>query len=261
MSDIQSRLEFALKVAQDAQGFILEHYQHRELNVELKSDASPVTIADRGAEELIRKQLAEAFPDDGVLGEEFPDKPSNNGYRWILDPIDGTKAFVAGVPLFGTLIGIELDSRMVAGVARFPALNEVVYACEGGGCWWQQGDAAPRQTQVTTTSELSQALVCYTELRGWNKIHDAQRLVDISQQVRAVRGWGDCYGHMLVATGRADVAIDPLMNAWDIAALVPIVREAGGFCGSWDGTENIHGNNGVSVNANLRETILNCLNE
>ena len=246
MSEHSSRLQFALKVSADAGELILQHYQSQELGVESKADDSPVTVADRGAERLIREQLAQEFPDDGVLGEEFDDVESSSGYRWILDPIDGTKPFIHGVPLFGTLIGIEFEGRMVAGVCRMPALNEVMYAEDGGGAWWQIGDAEPREARVTQVTDLSDCRLMFTEPS--HKVHTGRRAVfdELLKTIRLARGWGDCYGHMLVATGRAEIALDPIMSAWDIAALIPILRESGGSCTDWTFEENIFGGDGVS---------------
>jgi len=246
MSQHTSRLEFALETSANAGQLIMQYYRSQELGVESKSDDSPVTVADRGAETLIREQLAENFPDDGILGEEFDDVPSSSGYRWVLDPIDGTKPFIHGVPLFGTLIGIEFEGRMVAGVCRMPALNEVMYAEEGAGAWWQIGDQASRQARVSNISTLSDARLMITE--PTHTVHSGRQPIfdELMKSVRLARGWGDCYGHMLVATGRAEIALDPVMSAWDIAALIPIVREAGGSCTDWKFEENIIGGDGVS---------------
>ncbi|MDB4637687.1 MAG: histidinol-phosphatase [Planctomycetaceae bacterium] len=256
---LEERLQFALSVALEAQELILGYYQKVDLNVDLKADESPVTAADKGAEQLIRDRLAVTFPDDGILGEEFGTLDSKNGYRWILDPVDGTKPFVQGVPLFGTLIGLEYDSRTVLGVARFPALNEVVYAADGLGTWWQIGDAEPRRTTVSETGDLSQSVFCFTEPQRFARIGRPEVLETLMKKCRMSRGWGDCYGHILVATGRAEVMIDPELSPWDAAALVPIVREAGGSWLDWNGEETIYSGNGFSVNAALKAEILDLL--
>jgi histidinol phosphatase-like enzyme (inositol monophosphatase family) len=255
-NEIESRLQFALAESESAAELILRYYQDANLAVDVKSDQSPVTIADRGAEELLRKQIQKAFPGDGILGEEFGETESNNGYRWILDPIDGTKSFVHGVPLFGTLIGLEFQGEMVMGVCRFPALSEVVYARQGGGTWWQVGGDDAVQTHVTEVAELSRSLFCFTEIEGWNQIGRFDVFVRLSSEARITRGWGDCYGHAMVATGRAEFIVDPLMSPWDAAALVPILQEAGGHFVDWKGQATIHGGNGVSVNAALKEKLL-----
>lgn len=257
--DLKPRLEFALAAARKASTLILGFYQSESLAVEAKRDSSPVTAADRGAEELIRSEIEQAFPGDGVLGEELGESPSSNGFRWILDPIDGTKSFIHGVPLFGTLIGLEFEDRMVLGVCRFPALQEVVYAAEGQGAWWQIGEGAPRRARVSPVDRLSEALFCVTTISGWERIGRYDAFERIRSAAKLTRGWGDCYGHALVATGRADVMVDPLMNPWDAAALVPIVQEAGGHFCDWTGRTSIHSGNGISVNAALKETVLDLL--
>ena len=260
MSDTKSRLEFALDVAREASELILGHYQDSGLDVELKGDKSPVTIADRGAEELIRARIAEQFPGDGVLGEEFSETESSNGYRWILDPIDGTKSFVHGVPLFGTLIGIQHQEETVAGVCRFPALDEVMYAELGGGAWWKIRSDAPQQMQVSNVQSLADALFCITTITGWSKIGRQDVFDRLTAATRLTRGWGDCYGHMLVASGRADVMVDPEMSIWDTAALLPIVQEAGGHFIDWNGEPKIDSGNGISVNPHLRDELMSTIN-
>ncbi|MEZ6059992.1 MAG: inositol monophosphatase family protein [Planctomycetaceae bacterium] len=259
MSEISARLELANAASRDAATLILQHYQSQTLGVESKADDSPVTIADRGAEQSIRGQIAASFPDDGILGEEFDDVTGTSGFRWIVDPIDGTKPFIYGVPLFGTLIGIERDGRMVGGVCRFPALHEVVYAAEGSGAWWQIGDQPARPARVSNEANLANARLMFTEPTSDIRAGRGWVLPKFLQQVRIARGWGDCYGHMLVATGRADIAVDPQMSAWDIAALIPIVREAGGSCTDWNFEENIFGGDGVSCAPGLVDAVRDVL--
>jgi histidinol-phosphatase len=259
-AELQTRLEFALTVAREASGLILQHYQHPELVVEQKLDTSPVTAADRGAEELIRARLAEAFPKDGVLGEEYPETFGTSGYRWILDPVDGTKSFVHGVPLFGTLIGIEYDQRCVVGVCRFPALDEVVYAAVGHGAWWQIGDGEPRRATVSNVTKLEDATFCQTNFLRWETVGHWSALMTMLRSVGLARGWGDCFGHVLVATGRAEVMVDPSMNPWDAAALVPIIEEAGGCFMDWSGKTTIYGGSGISVTKPLKDEVLQILN-
>jgi len=258
-ADRQKRLEFALQMAQKASLLILKYYQHHDLQVDIKHDRSPVTEADRGAELLMREEIEQQFPDDGILGEEFESKPSQNGCQWILDPIDGTKSFIHGVPLFGTLIGLEVDGEMEVGVCRFPALDEVVYAANGSGTWWQIGNNAPFQAKVSTVSNISQALFCTTTLTGWQAIGQRDTLDRLMDATGLSRGWGDCYGHILVATGRADLMVDPELNAWDAAALVPILQEAGGHFIDWNGQPSIRSGNGLSVNDRLKTKALELL--
>ncbi|WP_010582972.1 histidinol-phosphatase [Schlesneria paludicola] len=257
--DLASRLEFALRVAEEAQGLILSYYQSADLVVERKRDATPVTEADKQTEVLIRDRLAVAFPDDAILGEEFPGKDGTTGFRWILDPIDGTKSFVHGVPLFGTLIGIEYGTKCVVGVCRFPALNEVVYAAKGTGAWWKIGDEEPRPARVSGVTELADATFCTTNPSRWYNIGRRDTYETLIGSVQLARGWGDCFGHILVATGRAELMVDPSLNAWDAAALVPILEEAGGHFVDWTGEATIYGGSGLSVVPGLKDTVLSLL--
>lgn len=259
MSNVETRLECALRAAAEASSLILSYYQLSGLEVESKRDESPVTVADRGAEQLMRERILENFADDTVCGEEFPDRHGSSGFRWILDPIDGTKAFIHGVPLFGTLIGIESAGQMVAGVCQFPALDEVVYAAQGRGAWWKVGTRAATPARVSLRSDLSGARLVFTEPSFWKRLGRFEIMQELSDQVGISRGWGDCFGHMMVATGRAEIAVDPQMSPWDIAALIPILREAGGYCGDWRGQESLTGGDGVSVNAALKERVLGIL--
>lgn len=257
--EIAQRLEFALAVAREASKLILSYYLSPDLVVDQKRDRTPVTAADRGAEELIRDRIARRFPDDGIFGEEFGESVGRNGVRWVLDPVDGTKAFIHGVPLFGTLIGLEAAGELLAGVCRLPALNEVVYGATGIGAWWQIGDSAPRQAKVSQVDRLEDAMVCTTSLNNWREANRLDAFQQINATARETRGWSDCYGHALVCTGRADVMLDPLLNPWDAAALVPILREAGGEFFDWTGIETIHGGNGISTNGRLKNAVLSAV--
>lgn len=258
-TELQDRLAFAVHAAREASRLILGYYQHAELAVELKGDRSPVTAADRRAEELLRNEIARSFPQDGILGEEFGEQTGSSGYRWILDPVDGTQSFVHGVPLFGTLIGLERGDQPVLGVCRIPALDEVVYAAQGGGAWWQRGDGAPLRARVSTTSRLDQALFSYTAVELFDQQQRRGAFEAFVRACHATRAWGDCYGHLLVATGRADLMADPVMNIWDAAPLLPILKEAGGAFIDWSGTETIRGGSGISVNAQLKDAVIEIL--
>jgi len=249
-------MTFAVDIARQAGELILRYYQHPELAVELKADDSPVTVADREAEQLMRKQINATFPDDAILGEEFGEQPGTSGWRWILDPVDGTKSFVHGVPLFGTLIGVEKDGRAEVGVCRMPVLDEMAYAGSGLGCWWQQGDADPVEARVSTVGKLSDALLCYTSHGYFSALGEAAVIEALRDGCKISRGWGDCYGHLLVATGRADVIVEPELHPWDAAALIPLVREAGGHFLDWTGRESFDSGNGMSINAALRDEVL-----
>jgi myo-inositol-1(or 4)-monophosphatase len=257
--DLKPRMEFALDVAKKAGELILGYYQSKSLQVESKRDSSPVTVADREAEALIRTSIVREFSGDGVMGEELGTFPSANGFNWILDPVDGTKSFIHGVPLFGTLIGLEFEKRLVLGACRFPALNEVVYAQQGEGAWWQDGNGRERPAHVSRVVRLSDALLCITTISGFKRIGRYETFEKLRSAVKLTRGWGDCYGHALVATGRADVMLDPLMNPWDAAPFIPILQEAGGHFCDWEGRPSIYSGNGVSVNDALKDSVLDML--
>ena len=252
-------LEFALQAARRAGEIIMPYYQG-EVGLEIKGDGSPVTLADRGAEQELRRMIRERFPADGILGEEFGEQPGTSGRRWILDPIDGTKAFVRGVPLFGVLIGLEQDDEAVAGVVFMPALDEFVYAARGLGCWWlpsaRKADAPPRRARVSSLGPLAEGLVLLNSFEYFVKGKRVEAHDRLLRAARQQRGWGDCYGHILVATGRAEVCVDPLMNPWDGAPLLPILQEAGGTFTDWQGNATIHGGDGISTNGKVFDDVM-----
>jgi len=266
LSGLRQRLLLAVTLAREAGELTLRYFQDADLAVITKADATPVTAADRGAEELIRAGLARALADDGVVGEEFGETPGRNAWRWWLDPIDGTQSFVRGVPLYGTMIGLEHDGAAVAGVVFFPALAELYFAGRGLGSWWVPRlpalatapgqPAAPRRAQVSSVDTLAAARFNTTSAKGWESERMGgvyRRLLD---RTATDRTWGDCYGHVLVATGRADVMIDPVMHDWDCAPLQTIVEEAGGRFTDLAGNATIHGKSAVSTNGVLHDAVL-----
>ena len=227
-------------------------YFNTGVAVELKADHTPVTRADRESETIIRDIIGKYFPTHAILGEEQGETLGSAPVRWIVDPLDGTKSFVHGVPLYGTLVGVEVRGEPVAGVIYLPALNELVAAATGEGCHWNG-----RPAQVSTIADLSQALVCCSD-----ESHARQRsgaYLDLAGRTRLQRTWGDCYAYVLVATGRAEVALDPMMNLWDCAALAPIIREAGGHFTDWKGRNTIHAPEAVATNAALHATVIDIL--
>jgi histidinol-phosphatase len=245
-------LDFAIEAAWQAGRLALGHFQ-TGIAAERKADLSPVTAADRGAEELLRKLIADRFPDHAVLGEELGTADRDSAYRWILDPIDGTRSFVRGVPLWGVLVGLEISGEMVVGVANFPALGELVAAASGEGC-----RSNGRPARVSPVSRLEEALVVFSDPRAVAERlpHAWPRFLGMTE---LQRGWSDCYAHCLVATGRAEIALDPIMSAWDCAALLPILREAGGTFSDFTGRATIEGGNALSTNGRLLETALEIL--
>ena len=248
-------LVFAKETAWDAGRFTLSYFQ-TGVEVELKADSSPVTAADRGAEERMVARIRSRYPEDAILGEEFGDRPGTSGRRWIVDPIDGTKSFVHGVPLYGVMIGIEVDDNPAVGVVYMPALDEMYAAATGLGCEWNG-----RPARVSAVDGLDNALVAFTDwdMSGYGS--KAGRFRALVDGVAYSRGWGDCYAHLLVATGRAEVAVDQRMNVWDCAALAPIVREAGGTFTDWKGISTIRGDDAVSTNGVLFEDVMERIGE
>lgn len=255
-ADIQGRLELALSLARRAGQLTLEFFQQDTLSVERKADNSPVTIADRRAEQLLREEIRRQFGDDAIVGEEFGEQTGTSGYRWILDPIDGTKAFISGVPLYGTLIGVEYRQETVLGVIEVPALQECVYAARGGGAWYVQGNQAPRPTRVSTRANLAEGLFVTSQVDSFWTRGAAEAYLALEEQAYVTRTWGDCYGYLLVATGRAEVMVDPIMNLWDAAALQPIIEEAGGAFTDWQGQPTIYSGEAIGCNRLVLEEVL-----
>jgi histidinol-phosphatase len=249
-SELKELLEFAVVLARGAGDITLNHFR-KQPETSTKSDGSYVTIADREAEAYLRKQINERFPDDGIIGEEEGEVEGRSGRRWILDPIDGTFAFVHGVPFYGVLIALEIESEMSVGVVNIPALGEIVSAAQGCGCFLN-GET----TRVSKTEKLEDALLLSTDFRS-AAYHGFGRAVDFLQRTaKTSRTWGDCYGYVLVATGRADVMLDPVMNLWDCAPLLPIMEEAGGTFTDWRGVRTAHGGNAIATNKSLFDEVM-----
>jgi len=249
-AELKALMDFAVALATHA-GEITSRYFKGSFVAERKADNSFVTAADREAEKYLRTEIEKAFPEDAILGEEEGEKPGRSNRRWILDPIDGTYSFVHGVPLYGVLIGLEIDRQAVLGVVNLPALGEVICAARGLGCFWNDVPA-----RVSATESLSDALLLATDFGSCDS-HGFGRAAEILQrQVNARRTWGDVYGHVLVATGRADIMLDPIMNVWDCAPLLPIVEEAGGTFTDWRGQRTIHGGNAISTNGKLFDSVI-----
>ncbi len=244
-------LQLAVELAEEAGKLTLSYYRSKSLKVDAKRDDSPVTEADRKAEELIREGISGKFPDDGIFGEEFEEKISGNGRRWILDPIDGTRSFIHGVPLYGVMIGLEIDREVTLGVIDFPALGEIYYAERDAGAF-MNGEII----KVSAISDYRDATVVFTEKEYLLDELSAHPVDNLRHDAGLVRGWGDCYGHMLVASGRAEVAVDKIMSPWDCAAVIPIVLEAGGRCFDYNGQTTIYGQGLVSANRFIGEMLV-----
>jgi len=245
--ELNELLEFAVEIACGA-GEITLQYFRKQPETSRKSDGSFVTIADRQAESYLRRRIGERFPDDGILGEEEGESRGSSDRRWILDPIDGTFAFVHGVPLYGVLIAVEIDGEMTVGVVNMPALGEIVSAAKGLGCFFN-GEPA----RVSETAELKDALLLSTSFVSATEL--------LQTRAKVSRTWGDCYGYVLVATGRADLMLDPVMNLWDCAPLLPIMEEAGGTFTDWRGVRTADGGNSIATNGVLFDEVMKVVNE
>ena len=248
--ELRHLLDVAVELARAA-GEITLKYFRRSPETNTKTDGSFVTVADREAEAFLRRSIAERFPDDGILGEEEGEQVGTSGRRWIVDPIDGTFSFVHGAPLYGVLIALEIDGKSSIGVINLPALGEIVYAAKGLGCFW---NGAP--TSVSSTAKLEDALLLCTDFGTCEQYGFGRAADELQRRVKARRTWGDCYGHVLVATGRADVMLDPVMNIWDCAALAPVIEEAGGTFTDWLGDRTINGGNAISTNGILFDEVM-----
>lgn len=253
--EIIARLQLALEAGKEAGQLTLRHFQ-QGVDVERKADDSPVTLADRQAEQHLRRRIADAFADDAILGEEFGAQPGTSPVRWILDPIDGTKSFITGVPLYGTLIGIEVDGRAEFGFIYLPALAEGIYASRGGGAWHFRGDAEPAPARVSDAGSLAEGAFLTSEVHSFAQRGAAEAFTRLQDAAYITRTWGDCYGYLLVATGRALAMVDPIMNVWDAAALLPILQEAGGAFTDWQGRAAIDSGEGIGAAPGVLEEVL-----
>lgn len=249
---LRDYLDFAIETAWQAGRLTLGHFQ-TDLRPDFKADETPVTIADREAEKLIRSRIEQQYPGHAIVGEEFGgvEDSAENSHRWIIDPIDGTRSFIRGVPLYSILIGLEIEGVSRVGVAHFPALNEMVAAATGEGCWWNG-----RRARVSTTTQLKDGVVAHYDAAAFEK-HGRGAAWQRFQKIAGYRaGWCDAYGYLLVATGRAEVMLDPVINSWDGAPFLPILQEAGGYFGDWSGRPTIHGGEAMATTQTLLPEVL-----
>lgn len=254
--DLRPRLALAIDAAKQAGDLTLRYFQRANYSVEQKGDGSPVTTADREAERLIRRLVAGRFPSDGVLGEEFGEEPSSSGFRWLIDPIDGTASFVRGVPLYGTLIGVEHLGIPAAGVIHMPALAETVHAATGLGAVHELPGRAPAPARVSREATVATSLFCTTSYDYYGRRGLDQLFLTLCRAFASMRGWSDCYGYLLLATGRADAVIEPGVHPWDVAAIVPIIQEAGGRSTDWNGSPSIYTGNNIATNGLIHDETL-----
>jgi histidinol phosphatase-like enzyme (inositol monophosphatase family) len=259
-SDIRARLDCAKEIAREAGEITLRYFRRDDLAVERKADESPVTVADRLAEELLRERIVTRFPEDAILGEELGSREGTSGYQWILDPIDGTKSFIHGVPLYSTLIAVLAHDQPRVGLINAPATGEMVYAASGGGCWYLPNPTAePRPARVSSVNRLQEGLLLTSEIEGFRKRQapgSMEAFLRLQSKARVSRTWGDGYGYLMVATGRAEVMIDPNMNLWDAAPLQTIIEEAGGRFTDWQGNPTIRAGEAIATNGRVADEVL-----
>jgi histidinol-phosphatase len=251
--DCRSRYEKAIDLTRRA-GKVALGYFDTELTVELKGDLSPVTIADRQTEQALRVAILDDFPHDGFLGEEFGDTPGTSGFRWILDPIDGTRSFVRGIPIWAVLVGLEYQGDLIAGVVDVPPLGHTYHALRGAGCYRND-----RRIAVSGEIDLSKSLLFYSSLSWFVKAGREREFLTLVRRTERQRGFGDWYGFMLVAQGSGEVMVEHGVHAWDVAAIKPIVEEAGGRFSNWDGQQDIHRPDVVVSNGRLHDEVLKIL--
>ena len=262
MSAFAADLALALTLADAADAVTRERFGAADLHVETKPDLTPVTEADRAAEQAIRAILAEQRPDDAISGEEFGTQLGTGGSgrrRWVIDPIDGTKNFVRGVPVWATLIALLDGDDAVVGTVSAPALGRRWWASRDGGAWTSAFGAEARRLAVSQVRDLGDASLSYASLNGWTALGLRDNLVALSEAVWRSRAYGDFWSYMLVAEGAVDLAAEPELSLWDMAALAPIVTEAGGRFTGLDGVDGVHQGNAAASNGLLHDALLAAL--
>jgi len=258
-SDATADLDFALSLAESADALTMGRFGAIDLEVDAKPDLTPVSDADLACEQMIRERLAAVFPDDEVLGEEFGGDAILTGRQWVVDPIDGTKNFVRGLPIWATLIALLVDGVPVVGVVSAPALSRRWWAAAGHGAFvaFDHGDA--RQMTVSQVADLASSSLTFSSLSGWADRGVRDKFIDLTDRVWRVRGYGDFLNYCLVAEGAVDIAAEPEVSLWDLAPLDVLVREAGGRFTSLDGSPGPGGGSAVATNGLLHDEVLTAL--
>jgi histidinol-phosphatase len=251
--NLQPYLDFATSLAYRA-GKITLGYFNTGVHVDIKENNDPVTVADREAEKFIRGEIEREYHGHAIVGEEFGDSKGNGSrFRWTIDPIDGTKSFIRSVPLYGVLIGLEIDGIIRVGAAYYPPLDEMLCAADGLGCWWNG-----RRAHVSVVDEIGGACVVTSDFQRLAE-KDSTLIERFASRNALLRTWGDSYGYLLVATGRAEVCLDPFMDVWDTGPFPVIFKEAGGFFGSWGGKDGHAHGESLAVNDALKPKVLSLM--
>ncbi|MDH5720716.1 MAG: histidinol-phosphatase [Spirochaetia bacterium] len=233
---------------------ILEYFK-KDVQIELKEDDSPVTIADKLAEEKMRAIIENNFPDHGIIGEEFGVKNEHAQYQWVLDPIDGTKSFIAGVPLFGTLIALTKNKQPVLGVIHLPATNDLLIG-DNLAAYHNE-----KEIKLREIADINEAIMLYTNLHDIEKHQNINGFLNLTAKTKYSRTWGDCFGYFLLATGKADIMIDPVMSIWDITALVPVIKGAGGTITNYQGNDPVGAESCVAAAKSIHGEVIKILNK
>lgn len=258
LAGFDGRLTAALELVQLAGDSTLEYFQTDRFAVERKGDDSPVTVADRGAEQLVRSRLAELYPSDGIVGEEFGNQAGSSAFEWIVDPIDGTKSFITGVPLYSTLLALVHEGQVLAGAIYIPPLREMIFAVRGRGAWWRVGDKQAERAQVSKRP-LAQGIFVTSQIDSFRKRGAWDGFIELEKAAYVTRTWGDGYGYLLVATGRAEVMVDPIANPWDLASAQIVVNEAGGRFSSWQDADSFSAGDGIGSNGAVHAEVIKAL--
>lgn len=249
----QDELSSFAKELADASAAIIRQYFRTAYTVESKADDSPVTIADRQAEEVMRAMITKRFPDHGILGEEHGHHQPDADYQWVLDPIDGTKAFVSHSYLFGTLIALLKDGRPILGVINQPLLNDFLIGVNGQT--WLNG----KRVHVRPCARIEEAILVSTYLTA-APYQNGPAFEALTKRVQRHNNWGDCHGYYLIANGGADIMADPIMNAWDLLALIPIIEGAGGVITDWQGNDAVKGESIIATGGSIHDEVIRLLN-
>lgn len=252
--DAADCLDFMTELAHASGDFIRPLFADPTVTVESKDDATPVTIADRGAEKLMRDMIMKRFPSHGIIGEEFGSHQPGSDWTWVLDPVDGTRSFAAGCPLFGTLIALQHQGQPVLGCIHQPVLRQL---CIGDGMTTTMNG---RPVVVRECATIEEATMLASDIHTPGMHQDEAAFSALARRAKLFRTWGDCYGYLLLASGWADIMIDPIMNPWDIQALIPVVRGAGGVITDWQGRDPVAGTSIIAANAKIHGKVVDALN-
>ncbi|WP_067566336.1 histidinol-phosphatase [Nocardia acidivorans] len=259
MTAYSSDLELALRLADAADAITRDRFGALDLKIDAKPDLTPVSDADLAVERMVREVLGSERPADLVLGEEFGGDAEFSGRQWVIDPIDGTKNFVRGVPIWASLISLLEDGVPVVGVVSAPALSRRWWAASGAGAWTSFEGSEPKAISVSAVAELGAASLAISSLSGWRAIGRRAKLIALSDEVWRTRGYGDFFGYTLLAEGAVDIVTEPELSLWDMAALDILIREAGGTFTSLDGNPGPHGGSAVATNSHLQDQVLAAL--